>query len=141
MPKPARLHCCWLNTRLKHTLTVKLNELKCRNRILRSPLACKLDPIDIAPISRQLSAVNDLLENRKLGLVYSASLGVDFTAKGDRQVVKYNFYKMTFDPQAWSADPSAWEASVPRPPPTEVQLSGGARLCLWPERSAECEIS
>ena len=41
-------------------------------------------------------------EEARDGLIYDAKLGVDFTAKGDRLVVKYNFYKMTFDPQAWA---------------------------------------
>lgn len=45
---------------------------------------------------------DDPEENAKLGLVFDPKLGVDFTAKGDRLVVKYNFFKMTFDPQAWA---------------------------------------
>lgn len=42
---------------------------------------------------------DDALENEKLGLTYHPSLGVEFTSKGDRLAVKYNFFKMTFDPQ------------------------------------------
>merc|ERR1712137_1085293 len=37
--------------------------------------------------------------NRREGLTYSKELGVDFTSKGDRQVVLQNFFKVTFDPQ------------------------------------------
>ena len=43
---------------------------------------------------------NEPDENEKHGLIYSKERGVDFTSKGDRLVVKYNFFKMTFDPQA-----------------------------------------
>ena len=35
------------------------------------------------------------------GLVYEPRLAVDFTNKGDRDVVKYNFYKMSELAHSW----------------------------------------
>ena len=39
-------------------------------------------------------------DSEKDGLVYDAERGVDFTNKGDRAVVLYNFFKMTMGPQS-----------------------------------------
>lgn len=37
----------------------------------------------------------------KNGLLYHETLGVDFTFRGDRDAVKYNFFKMTVNPATW----------------------------------------
>merc|ERR1711933_380620 len=34
-------------------------------------------------------------------------LGVDFTNRGDRAVVKYNFFKMSIDPKTWAREQGA----------------------------------
>ena len=42
-----------------------------------------------------LTTIDDSQFNKANGLVYHARLGVDFTSKGDRAVVQYNFFKLT----------------------------------------------
>ena len=56
-------------------------------------------------------------QNAREGLIYNENLGVDFTSKGDRQVVLHNFFKATFDPQAFSQafSPLAREAADTAP--------------------------
>lgn len=41
-------------------------------------------------------------EDNPDGLEFDEELGVDFTSKGDRHVVLQNFFKMSFDPQAYA---------------------------------------
>ena len=62
----------------------------------------KWPPTTVAEYAQMMKYTrrNEPDENEKHGLIYSKERGVDFTSKGDRLVVKYNFFKMTFDPQA-----------------------------------------
>ena len=47
------------------------------------------------------------------GLVHDATLGVDFTHKGDRAVVLYNFFKMTMGPQSFDYEAADEPAGQP----------------------------
>ena len=65
---------------------------------MQEVLSSRRWPRDVAEYADMMSrTTEDRPENAAENLTFDPKFGVDFTDRGDRGAVEYNFFKMTFD--------------------------------------------